>query len=59
MTYLGQKGFTIPKSTLSVEQQVKLRKELTVKPYLPTCLGQTNPFPVYRESNNKFYIPRN
>lgn len=58
MSYLGQKGYTIPKTKLNVEEQVKLRESLTVKPFLPTCLGQTNPFPVYRESNNKFYIPR-
>lgn len=58
MSYLGQKGYTIPKTKLNVKEQVKLRESLTVKPYLPSCLGQTNPFPVYRESNNKFYIPR-
>ena len=56
--YLGQKGFTIFKECLSIQEQEYLRRELTVKPYLPASLGQTTPFPIYRESNKKFYIPR-
>jgi len=60
-TYLGQKGYTILKKELSLEQQNNIRTELTAKPYTPgsPCMGnQTHTFPVYRESNNKFYIPR-
>lgn len=57
-SYLGQKGYTIHKEELTIEEQIKIRDELTVKPYLPKCLGQTTPFPVYRESNQKFYLPR-
>jgi superfamily II DNA or RNA helicase len=60
-TYLGQKGYTILKKELSLEQQHFIRTELTAKPYTPgsPCAGsQIHTFPVYRESNNKFYIPR-
>jgi superfamily II DNA or RNA helicase len=60
-TYLGQKGYTIFKKDLSTEQQHSIRTELTAKPYTPgtPCGGnQSNTFPVYRESSQKFYIPR-
>ena len=60
-TYLGQKGYTIYKKDLTVEQQKFIKTELTAKPYTPGTPGagtQTNTFPVYRESGNKIYIPR-
>ena len=57
-TYLGQKGYSIYKKTLSIKEQVYLREELTVKPYMPKSPVQAPPYPIYRESNNKFYIPR-
>lgn len=60
--YLGQKGYTILKKELNVEQQHALRKELVAKPYTQGAPGNVNSqavtFPIYRESNNKFYIPR-
>jgi superfamily II DNA or RNA helicase len=60
-TYLGQKGYTILKKELNVEQQHSLRKELVAKPFTQGAPGmntQTVTFPIYRESNNKFYVPR-
>ena len=57
-TYLGQKGYSIYKKTLSVKEQVFIRDELSVKPYVPTSPVQPTPYPIYRESTNKFYIPR-
>ena len=61
-TYLGQKGYTIFKKELTQEQQNILKKELTAKPFTQGSFGpassQSNTFPVYRESDNKFYIPR-
>ena len=57
-TYLGQKGYTINKSELSVEKQVKIRNDLTIKPFvMGSPLNDTKTFPAYRESPNKFYVP--
>lgn len=58
-TYLGQKGYTIPKNELTVEQQKKIRNDLTIKPFTSGGIvtgGQVS-FPAYRESNNKMYVP--
>jgi len=57
-TYLGQKGYSIYKKTLSLKEQVFIREELTVKPYMPKSPVQPASFPIYRESSKKFYMPR-
>ena len=57
-TYLGQKGYTIPKSLISVDEQRWLREELMARPYLPKAPAQPPAFPVYRESGSKIYVPR-
>ena len=60
-TYLGQKGYTILKKELSMEQQHMIRTELIAKPFTPgTQMGNSSAqsFPIYRESINKFYVPR-
>ena len=57
-TYLGQKGYTIYKECISVKEQHWLRDELTVKPFIPKSPVQPQSFPIYRESQNKLYIPR-
>ena len=51
-TYLGPKGYTIPKALLSVEQQKKIKGDLTIKPYIPGAPGANNAptFPAFRES---------
>ena len=58
-TYLGQKGYTLPKSELTIEQQKKIREDLTIKPYVPGAppMGDQKTFPAYRESSNKLYVP--
>jgi hypothetical protein len=60
-TYLGQKGYTITKSEISIEQQKKIRNDLTIKPFVmgsPMNNSEGNKsFPAYRESANKFYVP--
>ena len=57
-TYLGQKGYTINKSELTIEKQVKIRNDLTIKPFvMGSPLNDTKIFPAYRESPNKFYVP--
>ena len=58
-TYLGQKGYTILKNELTTKQQYFIRSQLMVKPYIPgSPVAATNSFPAYRESDNKFYVPR-
>jgi superfamily II DNA or RNA helicase len=60
-TYLGQRGYTIPKNEISIENQTKIRKDLTIKPFIagaPVIYeNESNCFPAYRESSNKFYVP--
>ena len=58
-TYLGNKGYTILKSDLSIKQQLALKEMLMVKPYVPGSPVQIQKtFPVYRESDKKIYVPR-
>ena len=57
-SYLGEKGYTIFKQDLGVKDQQFLREKLSVKPFIPKSPIQPEAFPVYRESQKKFYIPR-
>ena len=57
-TYLGQKGYSIYKNSISIEEQQWLRKELSVRPYIPKAPVQPPSFPIYRESHGKIYVPR-
>ena len=58
-TYLGQKGYTVLKSELTIKQQLYIKDQLTVKPYVPGSPVQLQKsFPAYRESDKKLYIPR-
>ena len=58
-TYFGNKGYTIYKENLDIEEQELIRKELTVSPYVPkNSPQQPTSFPVYRESSKKMYLPR-
>jgi superfamily II DNA or RNA helicase len=57
-TYLGQKGYTIHKSELSIEKQKQIRNDLTIKPFtMGAPVNDMKTFPAYRESPNKFYVP--
>lgn len=59
-TYLGQKGYTIPKNEISIERQKQIRNDLTIKPVshgAPPGGNSQVSFPAYRESSNKFYVP--
>ena len=58
--YLGKKGYTIPKSVISKEDEDYLRQELHVKPFVFGSNQNTDigAFHVFRENTNKFYIPR-
>jgi hypothetical protein len=58
-TYLGQKGYTIPKNELTIEQQKQIRNDLMIKPFVmgSPMNNDQKTFPAYRESSNKFYVP--
>ena len=57
-TYMGQKGYSIYKNSISIEEQQYIRETLTVQPYTPKASVKANPFPIYRESQQKLYVPR-
>lgn len=58
-TYLGNKGYTILKSELSIREQLALKEMLMVKPFVPgSPVHVQKTFPAYRESDKKIYIPR-
>lgn len=61
-SYLGKKGYTIPKSCISANELAHLYEELKMSPEIIGVqygAPQDNlSFPVYRENANKIYIPR-
>jgi superfamily II DNA or RNA helicase len=63
-SYLGKKGYTIPRELLSESEQEFLHKDLFVKPvsigpsYGVPGAEDEGAFPVYRENAKKIYIPR-
>jgi superfamily II DNA or RNA helicase len=57
-TYLGQKGYTILKDSITLDEQLHIKTDLTVKPNMPGNMGKTISFPIYRESAKKLYVPR-
>ena len=64
-SYIGKKGYTIPKSAITKEEEEILKKELFLKPEIQTAfiVGgaaalDNMAFPVYRENEQKMYIPR-
>lgn len=57
-TYLGKKGYTIKKASISVDEQINLRKQLMARPYIPNSPVKGDAFEIYRESSSKLYVPR-
>jgi superfamily II DNA or RNA helicase len=61
-SYLGKKGYTIPKSCLSEAEMNYLKEELKVSPEVQGpqygAPQDNTAFPVYRENDKKIYIPR-
>jgi superfamily II DNA or RNA helicase len=60
-SYLGKKGYTIPKEFLTPQEEAALREELTVAPKIFGTIGggaEITPFPIYRENVKKIYLPR-
>ena len=57
MAYLGKKGYTIFKSGYSDKDITNIRIDLNVKPETNQKF-ETTEYPIYRESQQKMYIPR-
>jgi superfamily II DNA or RNA helicase len=62
-SYIGKKGYTIPKSVIGPEDMEILKKELFMTPQLQFGIkmgggGGESSFPIWRENENKMYIPR-
>ena len=57
-TYFGNKGYTIPKTSITVEQEKQIRNDLMIAPKIHgISFCEKNSFPAYRESSNKLYVP--
>ena len=56
--YLNNRGYVINKNDISDSTKSKILNDLTVKPYIPKSIIKVNPYPIYRESVNKYYLPR-
>lgn len=57
--YFGKKGYSVKKKYLTASQCYEIRDELTMKPNNQLNGYVCNKsFPIYRESTNKFYLPR-
>lgn len=58
-SYLGKKGYTIPKIALEAEDLVQIKETLLLKPFVPgPQQKEETAFPVYRENTAKIYLPR-
>ena len=62
-SYIGKKGYTIPKTEISKKEEEFLKRDLFVKPIVPGMQfgnpgDESSAFPVYRENLNKMYLPR-
>ena len=59
--YIGNQGYTIPKSILTSEDLLFLQKSLELEPkkdFQAPGNSKSVSFPVYRENDQKIYIPR-
>ena len=58
-SYLGKKGYTIPKNIIDDHEINFIKNELFMKPFIPIkTFDSPTSFPVYRENSKKMYLPR-
>ena len=56
---LTVRGYSLAKQGLTTKQLDTIQKELTVTPYVPPSFaGTVQPFKVWSESKDRFYLPR-
>ena len=56
--YLNNRGYVVYKNEIDETTKNKIISDLTVKPYIPKSISNITPYPIYRESSNKYYLPR-
>lgn len=56
--YIGKRGYILKKQYYNAEFIDNLKEKLTVTPNVNIDYGIPEPFPVYRESPYKFYMPK-
>lgn len=58
-TYVSQRGYVVMKDQLGEAEVSRLRKDLTVKPFVNTDYGpEPESFEVFLENDRKMYIPK-
>ena len=58
-TILTNRGYGIKKDTIDSKKLRKIRKDLTVRPFVPPGTPvKPDPFPVYAESPQRIWVPR-
>lgn len=58
-TYVSQRGYVVMKDELGETEVARLRKDLTVKPFVNTDYGpEPEAFEVFLENDRKMYIPK-
>lgn len=58
-SYLGPKGYTVYKKECTQEQINSILKDLTIVPFVQgSPVNNATSFPAYRESKDKYYLPR-
>lgn len=60
--FISGQGYSVLKSSVSNEDLMSVKEELTVKPYMPQDFemisGGAKAFKLYQESPNKIYVPK-
>ena len=56
--YLGQRGYSMYKNKIPLQEQIKIKEDLTVTPNQTMPHIKQESFPIYRESTSKIYVPR-
>src|SRR5687768_10551660 len=56
--YIGPKGYSVPKSSLTAAQLHEIKTKLSITPRIPGSPVARDPFPVFRESAQKIYMPK-
>jgi superfamily II DNA or RNA helicase len=56
--YLSKRGYVIKKKFLTQNEIKMIVNDLTVKPFVSNDYGEEQPFKIYLENTNKYYVPK-